>query len=193
MRRSPNPYPIGLREPSFAPGHSVVAGPSNTSKSLIGAAINFVFGSSDPMGDVSRSRRLRRSLRSSTHGRRASHHVSNEHGAAVISDNTISRPAPSLRPHRTSHSAQSTPLINQRTSAQSFSHLLVSQESSYERSKLETFATSASARTDTRCWCAGAGVSRCANPERRHRIVSATTSFSQPVASGYWSQSGTNS
>lgn len=34
---------------TFAPGLSVVAGPSNTGKSLIRAAINFVFGSRDPM------------------------------------------------------------------------------------------------------------------------------------------------
>lgn len=34
---------------TFAPGLSVIAGPSNTGKSLVRAAINFVFGSSDPM------------------------------------------------------------------------------------------------------------------------------------------------
>lgn len=37
---------------TFAPGLSVVAGPSNTGKSLIRAAINFVFGSRDPMTTV---------------------------------------------------------------------------------------------------------------------------------------------
>jgi hypothetical protein len=37
---------------TFAPGLSVVAGPSNTGKSLIRAAINFVFGSSEPMTTV---------------------------------------------------------------------------------------------------------------------------------------------
>ena len=37
---------------TFAPGLSVVAGPSNTGKSLIRAAINFVFGSRDPMATV---------------------------------------------------------------------------------------------------------------------------------------------
>jgi hypothetical protein len=36
----------------FAPGLSVVAGPSNTGKSLIRSAINFAFGSSDPMKGV---------------------------------------------------------------------------------------------------------------------------------------------
>src|SRR5580704_11328912 len=36
----------------FAPGLSVIAGPSNTGKSLIRSAINFVFGGSDPMKDV---------------------------------------------------------------------------------------------------------------------------------------------
>lgn len=39
----------------FAPGLCVVAGPSNTGKSLIRAAINFVFGSSDPMKAVKES------------------------------------------------------------------------------------------------------------------------------------------
>ena len=34
---------------TFEPGLSVISGPSNTGKSLIRAAINFVFGSSDPM------------------------------------------------------------------------------------------------------------------------------------------------
>jgi DNA repair ATPase RecN len=34
---------------TFRPGLNVVSGPSNTGKSLIRAAINFVFGSSDPM------------------------------------------------------------------------------------------------------------------------------------------------
>jgi hypothetical protein len=37
---------------TFAPGLCVVAGPSNTGKSLIRAAINFVFGSSQPMKTV---------------------------------------------------------------------------------------------------------------------------------------------
>ena len=37
---------------TFAPGLSVVAGPSNTGKSLIRAAINFAFGSGDPMTSV---------------------------------------------------------------------------------------------------------------------------------------------
>jgi hypothetical protein len=37
---------------TFAPGLCVVAGPSNTGKSLIRAAINFVFGSRDPMKTV---------------------------------------------------------------------------------------------------------------------------------------------
>jgi predicted nuclease with TOPRIM domain len=37
---------------TFAPGLSVVAGPSNTGKSLIHAAINFVFGSRAPMTTV---------------------------------------------------------------------------------------------------------------------------------------------
>ena len=40
----------------FAPGLSVVAGPSNTGKSLIRAAINFVFGSSEPMTTVDESK-----------------------------------------------------------------------------------------------------------------------------------------
>ncbi len=37
---------------TFAPGLSVVAGPPNSGKSLIRAAINFVFGSRDPMTTV---------------------------------------------------------------------------------------------------------------------------------------------
>ena len=39
----------------FAPGLCVVAGPSNTGKSLIATAINFVFGSGDPMTTVAES------------------------------------------------------------------------------------------------------------------------------------------
>eukprot|EP00456_Euglypha_rotunda_P000342 TRINITY_DN10058_c0_g1_i2.p1 TRINITY_DN10058_c0_g1~~TRINITY_DN10058_c0_g1_i2.p1 ORF type:complete len:312 (-),score=45.04 TRINITY_DN10058_c0_g1_i2:11-865(-) len=37
---------------TFAPGLSVVSGPSNTGKTLIRAAINFVFGSGEPMTTV---------------------------------------------------------------------------------------------------------------------------------------------
>lgn len=37
---------------TFAPGLSVIAGPSNTGKSLVRGAINFVFGASDPMKTV---------------------------------------------------------------------------------------------------------------------------------------------
>lgn len=46
----------------FAPGLSVVAGPSNTGKSLIRSAINFVFGSGEPMKDVKEAASYRRIL-----------------------------------------------------------------------------------------------------------------------------------
>jgi hypothetical protein len=43
----------------FAPGLCVIAGPSNTGKSLIRAAINFVFGSKDPMKSIAEAAEYR--------------------------------------------------------------------------------------------------------------------------------------